>query len=104
MTDVGPFTRLLAALGRAPTSAERAAAAREDFAHAAAHLLPDDQVAAMNAVCRECGAVTDGAWQYAGGGRRLRTPSDHNASNGRPCPGSFAGALLTTTPEKGPRT
>lgn len=71
--------------------------APEDFAHFASHMLPDDQVEAMRATCRSCGAPTVGTWQHAPGGRRVRTPNEHSAPPGvAVCPGSFEAALLTT--------
>jgi len=91
----------MAALGRTAAVSTQAAAVAADFAHAAAHLAPDDQVEAMDARCRTCGAITVGAWQYATGGRRVRTPSEHSASPSLAvCDGSFQAAELTSPAER----
>lgn len=70
------------------------------FALAHRHMLPDVEVEGYDALCVTCQLRTPGAWQHGGGGRRLRTPSEH-AVRGETCPGSFAAAVLRDRPTTG---
>lgn len=88
------FHKLMTALTRSTGAASECKSSLDEFDHAAAHLLPDDQVEARTARCRVCGAKTRGSWQVAHGGRRLRTPSEHTGPGGRVCDGSFQAADL----------
>ncbi len=85
---------LIQAIQAGRVTVRAAPGAAGDYAHAAGHLAPDDQVEASAAVCRACGASTGGTWQYTQGGRRIRVPTLHPNSAAKTCPGSFEAAIL----------